>query len=85
MKDAERDQLRKTILQLLMKGRVCWTDLKKKILGACYPFATDSTFKHQMNYLLRVGYVKKLGEKGTRAPYEITERGKIQLSLLEKG
>ena len=83
MKDPERDQLRKTILELLMKGRVCWTDLKKKVLGSCQPFATDRTFSHQMRYLEKTGYIKKLGEKGTRAPYEITEKGKRLLSLFE--
>ena len=83
MKDPERDQLRKTILELLMKGRVCWTDLKKKVLGSRQPFATDRTFSHQMKYLEKAGYIKKLGEKGTRAPYEITQKGKRLLSLFE--
>lgn len=83
MKDQERDLLRKTILELLMKGRVCWTDLKKKVLGSCQPFATDRTFSHQIRYLEKAGYIEKLGEKGTRAPYEITEKGKRLLSLFE--
>jgi hypothetical protein len=83
VKDWERDVLRRTILELLADNRVCWTDLKKKVLGSCYPFATDNTFKHQMNYLLRANYIIKLGEKGARAPYEITQRGRLQLSLLK--
>jgi DNA-binding HxlR family transcriptional regulator len=76
LKDQEKDQLRRTILESLSKGRVCWTDLKKKVLGSCQPFATDRTFSHQMNYLERAGYIKKLGNKGSRFPYEITEKGK---------
>lgn len=83
MKDRERDQMRKIILTMLSKGRIGWTDLKKKVLGSCYPWATDSSFAHQMRYLLRVGYVNKVGKRGTRAPYQITERGKLQLSLLK--
>jgi DNA-binding HxlR family transcriptional regulator len=83
MKDAERDQLRKTILEFLMKGRVCWTDLKKKVLGSCKSSATDRTFHSQMEYLEKAGYIKKFGEKGTRTPYEITEKGKKLLTLFE--
>jgi len=83
LKDRERDLLRKNILELLSKGKVCWTDLKKKVLGSCQPFATDRTFSHQMEYLEKAGYVRKVGEKGTRAPYEITEKGKQLLTLFE--
>lgn len=84
MKDQERDLMRKIILSALSRGRIGWTDLKKMALGSCYPFATDSTFAHQMRYLLDVGYIKKVGKKGTRSPYEMTERGKLQLSLFER-
>jgi len=70
------------ILELLEKGRVCWTDLKKKVLGSCRPFATDSSFSHEMSYLTSVGYIRKMGPKGKRVPYEITEYGKAQLNLL---
>jgi len=83
MKDVEKDALRKTILQFLMKGRVCWTDLKKKVLGTCQPFATDRAFSKQIEYLERVGYIRKLGEKGTKTPYEITDKGKRLLTLFE--
>lgn len=83
MKDQERDMMRKIILELLVKGRVCWTDLKKKVLGSCRSFATDRTFTHQMRYLEKAGYIKKLGMKGTRAPYEITAKGRQLLTLFE--
>jgi len=83
MNDQQRDTLRKTILETLMKKRTGWTDLKKKVLGSCHPFATDRTFTNQMKYLEMRGYIKKLGEKRSLAPYEITEKGKVQLSLFE--
>jgi DNA-binding HxlR family transcriptional regulator len=83
LKDHERDELRKTILELLSRGRVCWTDLKKRVLGSCKPFATDCTFSHQMIYLERVGCIRKLGTKGTRTPYEMTDKGERLLAVLE--
>ena len=83
MKDHERDELRKTILELLSRGRVCWTDLKKRVLGSCKSFATDCTFSHQISCLESAGYIKKLGPKGSRTPWEITDRGKRLLAALE--
>lgn len=83
MKDQERDELRKTVLGLLLKGRVCWTDLKKKVLGSCKSFATDCTFSHEMVYLERSGCIRKLGKKGSRAPYELTDKGRRLLTWLE--
>ena len=83
MKDQERDDLLKTMLGLLANGRVCWMDLKKKVLGSCKPFATDCTFSRQMRYLERAGHIKKLGEKRTRAPYEITDKGRRLLAALQ--
>lgn len=83
MKDQERDELLKTMLGLLAKGRVCWTDLKKKVLGSCQPYATDCTYSRQMRYLERAGYIRKLGAKGTRAPYEIMPKGKRLLAALQ--
>ena len=84
MKDHERDQLRKTILELLLKGGFSWTVLKKRVLGSCQPFATNGAFSRQMKYLEGEGYVKKLGEKGSRTQYEITEKGKLLLSIFDR-
>jgi DNA-binding HxlR family transcriptional regulator len=81
--DEETDELRRTILGFLLRGRVSWTDLKKKVLGSCKPFATDCTFSHQMIYLEKVGCIRKLGTKGTRTPYETTDKGKRLLAVLE--
>ena len=78
MKDYERDTMRKIILSLVKKGPIHWTDLKKKILGSCHPFATDSTFAAQMRYLLRNGHIERV-ERGT---YRITDKGKKYLEIL---
>jgi len=78
MKDYERDTMRKIILSLVKKGPIHWTDLKKKILGSCYPFATDSTFAAEMRYLLRSGHIERV-ERGT---YSITDKGKKYLEIL---
>jgi len=83
MKDHERDELRKTILEFLSRGRVCWTDLKKRVLGSCKSFATDCTFSRQISYLEEARCVRKLGAKGSRAPYEITDKGRRLLAALQ--
>jgi len=47
MKDTERDQLRKTILQFIKKGYVHYTDIEKKTVATCLRFATSNTFRKQ--------------------------------------
>jgi len=78
MKDYERDTIRKIILGMINRGPIHWTDLKKMVLGSCYPFATDSTFAAQMRYLLRKGHIERV-ERGT---YSITDKGKMYLEIL---
>ncbi|MCW4048050.1 MAG: winged helix-turn-helix domain-containing protein [Candidatus Bathyarchaeota archaeon] len=78
MKERERDLMRKIMLELLMKGYVHWTDLKKRALGSCFPFATDATFARQMRYLLACGFI----EKRSRGVYAITDKGKQYLKIL---
>ena len=78
MKDQERDVLRKVILELLVGGCVHWTALKKKTLGTCHMFATDSTFAAQMKYLLSKGLIRK----EARGAYVITEKGKQYLKIM---
>jgi len=51
--------MQKMTLNLLEKGKVCWTDSKKKVLGSCRAFATDRRFSHEMSYLNSVGYIRK--------------------------
>ena len=70
MKDKERDLMRKLILEMVDKGHVHWTDLKKKTLGTCYPFATDATFAAQIHYLLDVGMI----QRENRGTYAISEK-----------
>jgi DNA-binding PadR family transcriptional regulator len=78
MKDRERDLLRKTILEMLVKGHVHYTDLGKKVTATCYSFATTNTFKRQLRYLLDNTYVRRV----TRGLYQITLKGKSYLALL---
>ena len=75
--DMKRDILRKTILELLTKGNVRYTDLDKKVCTSCYPFATNNTFKSQLRYLMTNGYINKI----SRGIYEITAKGEKYLAL----
>jgi len=78
MKDRERDLLRKTILEMLVKGHVHYMDLEKKVTATCYSFATTNTFKRQLRYLLNNTYVQRV----TRGVYQITAKGQNYLVLL---
>lgn len=78
MKDCERDILRKNILELLAKGHVHYTDLEKKVCGLCLPFATTNTFKFQLAYLLKNGFIERV----SRGIYATTEKGEKYLVLL---
>ena len=78
MKDMERDVLRRTILELVKKGHVHYTDLEKKVTATCYPFATTNTFKSQLHYLLSNGYITRIA----RGIYETTPKDKNYLALL---
>ena len=76
--DVKRDILRNTILELLAKDYVHYTDLDKKVCATCYPFATTNTFKSQFQYLLNNGYVDRI----SRGIYKITSKGEKYLDLL---
>jgi len=76
--DVKRDILRRTILELLAKDSIHYTDLEKKICATVYPFATPNTFKPQLHYLLSNKYVNRIA----RGVYQITPRGKNYLFLL---
>jgi len=76
--DVKRDILRKTILELLTKGTVHYTDLDKKVCASCHSFATTNTFKSQLHYLLSNGYIDRIA----RGVYKTTPRGERYLSLL---
>ena len=76
--DVKRDFLRKTILELLTKGTVHYTDLDKKVCSSCHSFATTNTFKSKFHYLLSNGYIDRIA----RGVYKMTPRGERYLSLL---
>jgi len=78
MKDHERDTMRKIVLGMVKKGPIHWTDLKKMVLGSCHPFATDSTFNHQLRYLLDKGFIERV-ERGT---YKVTPKGEKYFEIL---
>jgi len=79
MKDQQRDSLRKTILDIVAKGHIHYTDIEKKAIATCMPFVTANTFKTQFyDYLLANGYIKRV----TRGVYTISERGQKLLEIL---
>jgi predicted transcriptional regulator len=79
MKDPERDQLRKTILQFIKKGYVHYTDIEKKTVATCLSFATSNTFRKQFyQYLLPNGYIERV----SRGIYKITPKGEKLLDIL---
>ena len=79
MKDPERDQLRKTILQFIKKGYVHYTDIEKKTVATRPRFATSNTLRKQFyGYLLPNGYVQRV----SRGIYKITPKGEKLLEIL---
>jgi DNA-binding PadR family transcriptional regulator len=78
LKDRERDILRRTILELLAKGSLHYTEFDKKVCASCHPFATPATFASQLPYLLHKGFIKK----ESRGVYQITENGKKYLEII---
>ena len=76
--DMKRDILRRTILELLAKDSVHYTDLEKKVCTSGHSFATTNTFKSQLHYLLCNNYIDKIA----RGVYKMTPRGERYLSLL---
>ena len=76
--DVKRDFLRKTILELLTKGTVHYTDLEKKVNASGHSFATTNTFKSQLHYLLCNGYIMRI----TRGVYQITPEGEKLYAVL---
>ncbi|HKZ94448.1 MAG TPA: winged helix-turn-helix domain-containing protein [Candidatus Bathyarchaeia archaeon] len=79
MKDQERDVLRKTILELVKKGHVHYTDIEKKACATCLSFATTNTVRKQFyHYLLPNGYVVRV----SRGVYKITQKGEKLLEIL---
>jgi predicted transcriptional regulator len=79
LKDQERDVLRKTILELVKKGHVHYTDIEKKAVATCLRFATTNTVRRQFyHYLLPNGYVERVG----RGVYRTTLKGERLLEIL---
>ena len=79
MKDPERDVLRKTILELVKKGHVHYTDIEKKAVATCLSFATSNTVRKQFyHYLLANGYIQRV----SRGIYRITLKGEKLLEIL---
>jgi predicted transcriptional regulator len=79
MKDHERDVLRKTILELVKKGHVHYTDIEKKACATCLSFATTNTIRRQFyHYLLPNGYIERV----SRGAYKITSKGEKLLEIL---
>ena len=76
--DGKREILRITILELLTKGTVHYTDLDKKVCASGHSFATTNTFKSQLHYLLSNNYIDRI----TRGIYQITSKGEKYLALL---
>lgn len=79
MKDNERDILRRTILQLIKKGHMHYTDIEKKTVSTGLRFATSNTVKRQFyHYLLTNRFVERI----SRGIYRITQKGEKLLEIL---
>jgi len=79
MKDLEREVLPKTILELVKKGHVHYTDIEKKGVATCLHFVTSNTVRKQFyHYLLPNGYVERV----SRGIYETTPKGEKLLEIL---
>jgi len=79
MKGMEREVLRRTILELVKKGHVHYTDIEKKAVATCLRFATSNTVRKQFyRYLLPNSYVERV----SRGIYKITEKGEKLLETL---
>ena len=76
--DRKRDILRNTILELISKECVHYTELDKKVCATCYPFATTNTFKSQLQYLLSNNFINRV----TRGIYQLTPKGEKYMDLL---
>jgi len=77
---AEQDRLTVIILEELRKRDLRREELLKRTLIQC---GSRSKFTMIMQYLIRQGLILKRGRKGGRGPYIITEKGKVQLSILK--
>ncbi len=68
MKRPKRGILHETILELVKKGHVHYTDIEKKAVATCLRFATSNTIRKQFyHYLLTNGYVERVSEESTKS------------------
>jgi predicted transcriptional regulator len=73
------DVLCRTILELVKKGHVHYTDIEKRACAVCLSFATTNTIRKQFyHYLLLNGYVERV----IRGVYKITAKGEKLLAIL---
>jgi len=78
-RSGDRNVLRGTILELVKKGHVHYTDVEKKACATCLSFATTNTVRKQFyHYLLLNGYVERV----SRGIYKITLKGDKLLEIL---
>jgi predicted transcriptional regulator len=82
MRDRERDQLRRVILELVSRGFVHWTEIEKRACASCFDFATSNTVRRQFyGYLMPCGFVERVG----RGRYQLTDKGRDLLTVLSHG
>jgi len=71
--------LRRTVLELVKKGHVHYTDIEKKVVATCLRFATSNTVRRQFyHYLLENGCVERV----SRGICRITSKGEKLLEIL---
>jgi len=68
----------KTILSMLRKGHVHWSDLEKTVIATCHPWSTRSRFDNRLRYLLKKGYLERVN----RGIYRITESGEKYMEII---
>ena len=74
----QQDMMDKTILSMLMKGHIHWSDLEKTVLATCHPWSTSNRFDARLRYLLKKGFIIRV----SRGIYRITEAGEKYMEII---
>jgi len=80
-----RMKLAKVVLRELMDEPLGWSELEKRVIRQC---GTSGKFSGLMGWMIRQGYIVKVGASGSRGPYrvnpekvEVLEDGSISVRL----
>ena len=65
------DLLDKTILEMVSKGHIHWSDLMKRVMATCHDWSTPGRFNARIQYLLKKKYIERV----SRGIYKLTING----------